>query len=119
MKTPRNRTEIGQRSEDVAAQYLRARGFAILDRNWRSRWAVIDIVARKGRVIHFVEVKYRRTSRWGKPMEYMDRRKLSQMQQAAQHWLASYDWNGEVSVDAVAVSSKEEVEYYENVTQRR
>lgn len=50
----------GRRAEDEAAIFLEAKGFEIIDRNWRSKEAEIDIVARKDKELHFVEVRFRR-----------------------------------------------------------
>ncbi|GAC1371986.1 MAG: hypothetical protein NVSMB39_6180 [Candidatus Saccharimonadales bacterium] len=44
-----------------------------LGRNWRNRWCEIDIVARRGAQIHFVEVKYRRNVSYGYASEYISR----------------------------------------------
>ena len=54
------RRSVGQRGEEEAARFLEKRGFAILDRNVRSRLGEIDLVARDGATVVFVEVKTRR-----------------------------------------------------------
>ena len=57
---PKNKTEkqiIGQKGEDEAVKYLKAKGFYILDRNYRKPWGELDIVAKKGSELYFVEVK--------------------------------------------------------------
>ena len=48
---------IGKLGEDIACRYLRERGFSVLERNYRKKWGEIDVIARFGRVLHFVEVK--------------------------------------------------------------
>jgi putative endonuclease len=48
---------IGNKGEDIAANFLRTRGLAILDRNYRKKWGEIDIVACENNILHFVEVK--------------------------------------------------------------
>ena len=48
---------IGQKGEDEATKYLKVKGFRILDRNYRKPWGELDIVAQKGSVLYFVEVK--------------------------------------------------------------
>jgi putative endonuclease len=59
---PMDRREIGRRGEDVAADHLERRGFSILERNFRTRWGELDIVAFDGRTLVFCEVKSRRCS---------------------------------------------------------
>ena len=57
MNKDRGRKEVGRMGEDVAAQFLRKKGFVILERNYRQPWGEIDIIAEKGNVVRFVEVK--------------------------------------------------------------
>jgi len=60
MLKPDQRTEkrkLGDIGENLACEFLRRRGFEILDRNYLKKWGEIDIVAKKGSLIHFVEVK--------------------------------------------------------------
>lgn len=50
-------TTIGFTAEWIAAQFLKERGYAILDRNYRKPWGEIDIIAQKGGIVVFAEVK--------------------------------------------------------------
>ena len=59
------RRAFGQAGEDRAAAWYRAHGYAVLDRNWRCREGELDLVVRRGRTLVFVEVKARRTDRFG------------------------------------------------------
>ena len=65
----------GSRGEDIAARFLKKKGFVILERNYRSRYGEIDMVCSDGGVISFVEVKSRSTFAHGLPQEFVDRRK--------------------------------------------
>ncbi|MEK7122970.1 MAG: YraN family protein [Patescibacteria group bacterium] len=60
---------IGKQGEDIAASYLERRGYTIIGRNYRIRGGEIDLVARKGDEIVFVEVKARSSARYGYPEE--------------------------------------------------
>jgi putative endonuclease len=52
-----DRKEVGKNGEDIACQFLESKGFKILERNYRRPWGEIDIVAEKGGIVRFVEVK--------------------------------------------------------------
>lgn len=56
-KEPTERQRIGQIGEDCACEYLEKNGYKVIDRNYLKKWGEIDIVARKGNKLHFVEVK--------------------------------------------------------------
>ena len=52
-----NNDNIGKLGEDIACRFLEQKGFKIIDRNYRKKWGEIDIVAKQGQKLHFVEVK--------------------------------------------------------------
>jgi putative endonuclease len=83
------RRQLGDTGEQLAAEHLTRRGFQILDRNFRTRWGELDIVACDGRTIVFCEVKTRVTSRAGRdPLESVHPRKRAQVRRMAGRWLA-------------------------------
>lgn len=76
------RGAFGKRGEDLACEELCRRGYAILDRRFRTRCGELDIVARDGNVIVFVEVKARSGCNFGDPfasVTWKKRQRLSQM----------------------------------------
>jgi putative endonuclease len=76
------RGELGKRGEDLACQELERQGYVILSRRFRTRCGEIDIVAREGRVLVFVEVKTRSGGNFGSPLESLTwhkRHRLSRM----------------------------------------
>lgn len=97
----------GRQAETAAIEYLRLAGYKILERNWRTRYCEIDIIAQKGKTIHFVEVKYRRRDTQGSGLEYITPHKLRQMQFAAELWVSQYDWAGDYQLSALEVSGPE------------
>lgn len=96
--------EIGRRAEQVAAEYLVRQGFYIAARNWRQRDCEIDIVARRGDTMFFVEVKYRLTNEAGSGIEYITAAKLRQMAYAARRWVHDQQWRGEYALAAIEIS---------------
>lgn len=82
------RQHLGRAGEQLASEHLQRRGYAILDRNFRTRWGELDIVAFDGRTLVFCEVKARRAPAAGAdPLESVHLRKRSQVRKMAGRWL--------------------------------
>jgi putative endonuclease len=79
--------EVGRRGEQLAAEHLERLGFALVERNYRTRWGELDIVAFDGRVLAFVEVKSRRSAAGVVPLESIRGRKRAQIRKMAGAWL--------------------------------
>lgn len=71
----------------MAAEYLTARGWTILARNYRWGHKEVDLIARKGLTTAFVEVKCRRGSAWGHPLEAITPLKRREIAEVARAWL--------------------------------
>ena len=82
-----DRRKVGARYERAAAVFLESMGYEILERNFRCRMGEIDLIARQGGYLVFVEVKYRRDRRAGSPEEAVDRRKQRSIGLAARVYL--------------------------------
>ncbi len=78
---------MGRRGEEVAARFLRDRGWRILARNERVGRRELDLVVRKGGVVAFVEVKCRADREFGDPLEAITPRKRFHVARAAAEWL--------------------------------
>lgn len=99
-------TAQGRAAERIAVRFLKARGFAILTTNWRTRWCEIDIVAQKTGVVYAVEVKYRGSLRWGSGLDYITPNKLRQMQFAAAFWVAKHRSQAAVRLGAIELTGQ-------------
>jgi putative endonuclease len=97
-------TLTGRKAEAAARVYLEMRGFQIIEQNWRRPNCEIDIVARTGDVIHFVEVKYRFDNGQGSGLDAITGGKLKQMQRAAWTWVDESKWRGEYVLSAVEIA---------------
>ena len=84
-----SRAGLGARGEDQAAKYLEKKGYRILERNYRTRVAEIDIIAMHGNTLVFVEVKTRASDLFGTPMEAVGTKKRAKIAQAAVHYIAT------------------------------
>ena len=112
-----NRRELGNLGEEQVADYLRRSGCEILERNYRFSGREIDIIARAGEIIVFVEVKKRSQSRWGKGAEAVDYRKRRRIVGAAAHYLAEKSLTDvNVRFDVASLDGTS-LEYIENAFQ--
>jgi uncharacterized protein (TIGR00252 family) len=91
-------TFIGKDAESRIADFLKANKFKILAQNWRTRVCEIDIVARKDKIVYFVEVKYRSSEKQGSGLEYITPKKLQQVHFAAEIWNQQNDWEGDYRI---------------------
>lgn len=98
--------EMGRQAENVAAAYMERQGCTVVDRNWRTRWCEIDIVACRHGTIYFCEVKYRSQSYQGYGLEYITPRKLRQMRFAAALWIADHSDGAHYELCAIEVSGR-------------
>jgi putative endonuclease len=80
---------VGRRGEQLAAEHLEAAGWTILARNWRCRDGELDIVARDGALLVFVEVKTRSSLAFGSPAEAVHPAKAARIRRLAGHWIAA------------------------------
>lgn len=92
-------------AEAVARRHLEGLGWRILGANVVSRGAELDLVARDGDTVVFVEVRQRRNARFGHPAETLDRRKLARLRAGAARYLHARGWSAETPqrIDVVLV----------------
>jgi putative endonuclease len=109
--------QIGQWGESIAADYLAKHGYEIIARNARTPFGEIDIVARQGDMIIFVEVKARTSNKMGLPEEAITARKQEHMLTCAQHYASEHEidhWQ----IDVISVEGKPGnkplITYFEN-----
>ena len=98
------RQHLGKKGENLASDFLKARGYTILSRNYRRRSGEIDIIAMEGDYLVFIEVKTRRGTSHGHPLEAITARKQRQISKVAQCYLAENNlFDKEARFDVVSV----------------
>ena len=101
---PTRRSRLGSRGEDLARGYLSEKGYAILETNYRCQWGEVDIIARDGQCLVFVEVRTRRGGAYGTPEESITREKAQRLIATAQSYLEERNIPGrEWRIDLVSV----------------
>ncbi|MCY7359852.1 MAG: YraN family protein [Rudanella sp.] len=95
--------DFGKQGEEEAMHYLQANGYQVLERNYRYQHAEIDLIAQKGKMIIFVEVKARSSTAFGNPEEFVSYTKVRLLKKAAEHYIFAKDWQHDVRFDIVAI----------------
>ena len=104
--------ERGKEGEERALAYLLEREFRIVDRNFHSRFGEIDIVAMKGDVVHFIEVKY---SLCGDAEYFITPAKFVKIYKTIDYYLLRSSWQGAYQLDALIIKG-EKISYLENIS---
>jgi putative endonuclease len=78
---------LGRYGEDLAVEHLRRQGLTILARNWRCPTGELDVIARDGSALVICEVKTRRSTAYGSPLDAVGPRKIRRLRELALRWL--------------------------------
>lgn len=82
--------QIGEKGEELAVVFLMKQGFKVLERNVHSRNGEIDIVAKKGKVTYFFEVKAGKAGTWFNPAQNLTKDKLAKFHKAVQYYVFTH-----------------------------
>lgn len=99
----RSASSIGASMEDAAAHYLQRAGLSVVERNYRSRHGEIDLIARESDTIVFVEVRFRRSNRFGGAGASVDTRKQQKLLATAQSYLQQHKLDCPCRFDVLAI----------------
>jgi putative endonuclease len=106
-----NRNQVlGKWGEVQAAEYLKNKGYRIVEKNYRSEYGEIDLIVRQDNLLVFAEVKARSSEKYGFPEEAVTIKKQARILATAQHYLLTIaDFNGDWRIDVLAlVRTKDE-----------
>ena len=116
MSSTKNKRLYGSMYEDVAVKYLLEKGYFIIQRNFRCHMGEIDIIARDGQTIVFVEVKYRKNTASGHPLESVTlakQKKISQVALAYMNLNRISVYNTMIRFDVIGICG-DEIQHIEN-----
>jgi putative endonuclease len=104
----------GKQGEELAEAFLVNKGFMILHRNWRHSHYEIDLIAIKDDLLHFIEVKYRSTDRFGHPEGNVSKKKIKFLLQAVDEYLFLHPQFRNFHIDILSITGKKngEPEYF-------
>jgi len=98
--------ETGKAGELAARRFLENKGYAMLESNWRFHRAEVDLIAKDGKILVFVEVKTRSSDAFGKPEAFIDARKQRFLAEAASAYMEQIGHDWEIRFDVVSVLVK-------------
>lgn len=98
---------MGKAGETYTAGWLCQQGYEILARNWRCRWGEVDIIAKKGEIVAFVEVKTRRPGAMVSPVEAVNRTKQRRLIKTAESWMRMSKSPLQPRMDVAAVTAED------------
>lgn len=104
----------GISTEQLACKHLQASGLHLLHQNYRLKMGEIDLIMRDGTVIVFVEVRYRKTNRYGGALGSIDPRKQARIIRTAQHYLQYRAPDAQARFDVVAVDGDHRILWIKN-----
>lgn len=102
--------ELGQEGEQLAANYLKKKGWEIHEMNYRYSRSEIDLIASKNNLLIFVEVKARTNTSFGHPEDFVDAKKAENIMKGANHYIIHRDWNGNIRFDIISIIKKKGME---------
>ena len=102
-------SHLGGWGESEAAAYLRAKGYQIVASGYRSRFGEIDIIAKQGKTLVFIEVKTRKSSDFARPMQYVTPQKLSKLKRTAEQYIAQNEIICPARIDVIEIFAPEDL----------
>jgi putative endonuclease len=102
--------ELGEQGEQMAADYLKKKGWHILELNYRYSHSEIDLIAKKDGLLVFFEVKTRTSTTYGMPEDFVDKKKAEFIIRAAEHYMHQTDWHGNIRFDIISIVKRGEME---------
>lgn len=115
-----NTKKIGDKAESLVSKYLISLGYSLIDRNYRTSFGEIDIIAKNHEFVIFVEVKYRSNQMHGEGYEYVDLVKGRKIIKTSRDWLSknySRVENLQPRIDVVSVDANGKITYLENAVE--
>lgn len=111
-----DKIKTGHKGEELAANFLLAKGYEIVARNYRYKHAEIDLVVKKENWLVFVEVKTRASSAFGEPEVFVTEKKAANVMKGAEQFMIEHNWHGNIRFDIVAIKTgaSDEVTHFED-----
>ena len=113
-------TSVGKLGENIAREYLKNKGYNIIEQNYRTKYAEIDLIAKKDNALVFIEVRTKTGEQFGTPEDTINRDKKRKLRMNSMAYIARKKWKGLYQIDAVCIvlnpnQKLERLNHYENI----
>jgi putative endonuclease len=103
--------DLGKEGEDLAASWFIKNGYEILHSNWRHSHYEVDIIASRKNILHFIEVKARRSKAFGYPEESVGKKKILNLMHVAEEFLIQHPEWKRIQFDVLSILLNKEGEH--------
>jgi putative endonuclease len=95
---------LGKEGEKLAEDFLIKSGFEIIEKNWRTGNLEVDLIAKKSKILIFVEVKTRFSNKFGEPESFVNKQKQKFLIQAAAKYVEKTNIEEEIRFDVISIT---------------
>ncbi len=107
----------GERSEQQACHYLLKQGLLLIEKNFHSKYGEIDLIMSEDNILVIVEVRFRKSNKYGGALESISRKKQSRIIATTQYYLATHKVNSSVRFDVITMSNNTDIHWIKNAFQ--
>ncbi|MCF6250964.1 MAG: YraN family protein [Methylococcaceae bacterium] len=107
----------GEKSEQQACHYLLNQGLQLIERNFCCKYGEIDLIMRDQQTLAIVEVRFRKSNKYGGALESVTRKKQSRIIAATQYYLLTHKMNCPIRFDVIALSNDTDINWIKNAFQ--
>ena len=102
----KSRREIGLDYEEIAMKYLVSNNLEFVTKNYYTRYGEIDLIffEKKSGTLVFIEVKYRKNTKYGHPLEVVDSRKIEKIIKTSKVYLSKNKWKNSIRYDIIGIT---------------
>ncbi len=116
----KNKRKTGKEGEEIACKFISELGYQILERNYQYGHGEIDIIAKDGDIIVFIEVKYRKSLEYGYPEDSITKNKKNQIRKTAEAYIYQKNiYDQSCRIDVISIlhlpDQKPQINHYINV----
>ncbi len=107
----------GEKSEQQACDYLLKQGLQLIEKNFRSQYGEIDLIMKDVETLVIVEVRYRKSNKYGGALESISRKKQSRIISTTQYYLSTHKVKSSIRFDVIAMSNNNDIHWIKDAFQ--